>query len=99
LSELLLWRNDIVIDRCILAALAVTGATLASVAAGERIADDRLAGWTDARVKNWQPKAKERRIDEVGWAKDIRTARELSRKHERPVFLFTMDGRMTIGRC
>jgi hypothetical protein len=88
----------IVIVRCTLAALIVTGAALAALAE-ERVPDDRLVAWTDARVKSWQPKPKERRIDEIGWAKDIRTARALSKKHDRPVFLFTMDGRITIGRC
>jgi hypothetical protein len=88
--------------RRLLAVLALAGLLVlapAAHAAGERIADDRLPAWADARVKDWQPRPKERRIDEIGWAKDIRTARELSRKHHRPVFLFTMDGRISIGRC
>jgi hypothetical protein len=58
-----------------------------------------LPTWADARVKEWQPKAAERRLDEIGWAKDILTARKLSKEHNRPMFLFTMDGRITIGRC
>jgi hypothetical protein len=43
--------------------------------------------------------AEERRLDEIGWAKDIREALRLSRESRRPVFLFTLDGRMGIGRC
>ena len=63
------------------------------------VADGDIVRWTDARVQERQPRPDERRIDEIGWAKDIRAARELSRKHGRPVFLFTMDGRIAIGRC
>ena len=51
------------------------------------------------RVAELQPKAEEKRFDEIGWAKDIREARRLAKEHNRPVFLFTHDGRMNIGRC
>ena len=33
------------------------------------------------------------------WAEDIRDALRLAKAHQRPVFLFTHDGRMNIGRC
>ncbi len=55
--------------------------------------------WVDRRVRELQPTAKEKRFDEIGWAKDIRTAERLARDNNRPVFLFTHDGRMNIGRC
>jgi hypothetical protein len=51
------------------------------------------------RVAELQPKPDEKRFDEIGWAKDIREARRLAAQHHRPVFLFTHDGRMNIGRC
>ena len=51
------------------------------------------------RVAELQPKPEEKRFDEIGWAKDIRDAQRLAREHNRPVFLFTHDGRMNIGRC
>lgn len=51
------------------------------------------------RVAELQPKAEEKRFDEIGWAKDIREAKRLAKEHNRPVFLFTHDGRMNIGRC
>ena len=60
---------------------------------------DDLVPWADSRVRDWQPRPAERRFDEIGWAKDIRTARKLAREHGRPVFLFTMDGRINVGRC
>jgi hypothetical protein len=53
----------------------------------------------DERVAALQPTADERRIDQIGWAQDIRSALRLAREHGRPVFLFTMDGRFSIGRC
>jgi hypothetical protein len=88
------YKRFAVLGAC--AALAVLPAAAAPEGAP---ADDRVAGWADERVKGWQPTAAERRFDEIGWARDIRTARRLAEKHRRPVFLFTMDGRINIGRC
>jgi hypothetical protein len=51
------------------------------------------------RVAELQPRTEEKRFDEIGWAKDIREALRLANQHNRPVFLFTHDGRMNIGRC
>ena len=55
--------------------------------------------WVEQRVRELQPSAKEKRFDEIGWAADIREAKGLAQQHQRPVFLFTHDGRMNIGRC
>jgi hypothetical protein len=88
--------------RCLtpwLPAALVAATALAASPPGDSIADAQLASWADARVKERQPTARERRIDEIGWAQDIRAARALSKKTRRPVFLFTMDGRISIGRC
>jgi hypothetical protein len=63
------------------------------------ISDRTLATWVDKRVQEWQVTAAERRFDEIGWAKDIRDAERLAKEHGRPVFMFTHDGRMAIGRC
>jgi hypothetical protein len=65
-------------------------------AGGDR---NRDAAQIDKRISGLQPTALERRIDQIGWARDIRTALRLGRQHGRPVFLFTMDGRFAIGRC
>src|SRR5438105_3152972 len=46
----------------------------------------------DARVQAWQPVPDERRLDQVGWASDIRSALSLAKEHKRPVFLFTYSG-------
>jgi len=53
----------------------------------------------DHRVADWQPTRAERRFDDIGWAPDLCTALKASKAHERPVFLFTHDGRMQFGRC
>ena len=42
---------------------------------------------------------KENLADRIGWAKDIRAAERLAKERGRPVFLFTYDGQMAIGRC
>ncbi len=53
----------------------------------------------ERQVRAWQPTAEERRFDEIGWARDIREAIRLARRLGRPVFLFTHDGHMNVGRC
>lgn len=52
-----------------------------------------------ATIAAWQPTARESRWRKLGWADDLRTARRLSAESGRPVFLFTLDGRMGLGRC
>ena len=69
------------------------------------LADDRPpaagdpAAWVDKQVRDRQPRPDEKRFDEVGWAKDVRDALRLAKESGRPVFLFTHDGRMNVGRC
>ncbi len=65
----------------------------------KRLSDTDVAAWVDRRVQAWQPTAAERRFDDIAWVKDIRTAERLAGQHQRPVFLFTHDGHMAIGRC
>ena len=60
---------------------------------------ERDAAWVDARVRAWQPTPAEKRWEGIGWARDLRDALRLAREHNRPVFLFTLDGRMGVGRC
>jgi hypothetical protein len=80
-----------VLSASVLSALIVTGA--------EGAASTRDFSWIEQRVDELQPSPKEKRFDEIGWAKDIRSAKKLAQEHNRPVFLFTHDGRMNIGRC
>ena len=53
----------------------------------------------EQRVALSAPADGERRLDEIGWAPDIRSALKLAKESHRPVFLFTHDGRMAVGRC
>jgi hypothetical protein len=55
--------------------------------------------WVSRRVEEWQPKPSERKFDRIGWLTEIRAGLELAKRHNRPLFLFTHDGRMAIGRC
>jgi hypothetical protein len=59
----------------------------------------RSPEWVDARIQAWQPTAHERAWQRVGWAKDIRSAEKLALQYRRPVFFFTHDGRLNVGRC
>jgi len=57
-----------------------------------------LPAWVQARVEALQPKTAERKFDQVGWAPSIVAAEKLARENNRPVFLFTQNGRIEIGR-
>jgi hypothetical protein len=61
--------------------------------------DKHLGDWVEKRVRGLQPSRAERRIDEIGWAHRILPAEGLARSLNRPVFLFTHDGRIETGRC
>jgi hypothetical protein len=74
-------------------------AAAAAQAEDKPVADADLARWVDQRVEERQPPAADKRFDEIGWAHDIRTALALAKEHDRPVFLFTHDGQMNLGRC
>ena len=69
------------------------------IRAAETARPVRDDSWIEQRVQQLQPQAKEKRFDEIGWASDIRAAKKLATEHNRPVFLFTHDGRMNLGRC
>lgn len=58
-----------------------------------------VRSFVDQRVKEWQPTTEERRFDEIGWCTSLLQAKELAKEHSRPIFLFTHDGKMQVGRC
>jgi hypothetical protein len=58
-----------------------------------------LANRVERLISERQPTPAEKRFDEIGWTRDIRTALRLARENRRPVFLFTHDGHMAVGRC
>jgi hypothetical protein len=55
--------------------------------------------WVEKRVDEWQPSKEERRVDDIGWVKSLREALRLGKEHNRPVLVFTYDGKMEVGRC
>ena len=79
----------------------LAGAAVPSVlvAQDKRLGDAEVARWVTKRIQDWQPTADERRFDDIGWVDTIGAALRLGKKHNRPVFLFTHDGRIAIGRC
>jgi hypothetical protein len=78
-------------------AAAASAALVAAALAGPSGEHDAV--WVERRVEEMQPTSAERAIDRIGWAADLRSALRLARESGRPVFLFTMDGRFSIGRC
>jgi hypothetical protein len=76
--------------------LSATGLLLVGLAVA---AADWSPERVETRVRQWQPTAQERAFERVGWADGLHHALALARRHRRPVFLFTLDGRMRSGRC
>jgi hypothetical protein len=68
------------------------GAAALQVQNKQKSDDGGLAARVDKRIQDWQPTKAERRLDDVGWAKDLRDALRLAKENGRPVFLFTYSG-------
>jgi len=79
-----------------LAIISVFAIALPIISARGEVRDE---AWVQTRVQQIEIKKEERRLDEIGWASNIRHAERLAMEHGRPVFLFTHDGRLNIGRC
>ncbi len=86
-------RTTLVLAGCLLA-LSV-GMTRTALSEGRTPDPQRVR----RQVQEWQATPEERRLDRIGWARDIRDALRLAKSAGRPVFLFTHDGRMNTGRC
>jgi hypothetical protein len=63
------------------------------------ISDAKVVQWVEKTVAERQPTAADKRFDEIAWVTDIRTAIRLGRESNRPIFLYTGDGRINTGRC
>ena len=61
--------------------------------------DDALVAKVQKKVHELQPSRDEKRFDEIGWAPNILEAEKMAKKLNRPVFLFTYDGKIETGRC
>jgi hypothetical protein len=91
----------------LLAGLAASAVLGQPSLAGEKspVDNKQLPAFVDSRVEGWQPTRGERRLDDIGWAQDIRDALRLAKIYNRPVFLFTYSGSserehaMALQRC
>jgi hypothetical protein len=72
---------------------------MASACATGQVSDGNLPRWVEKTVAERQPTAGDKQFDRIGWVTDIRTAIQLGKEHNRPVFLYTGDGRINTGRC
>ena len=61
--------------------------------------DAKVVDWVEKTVVERQPTAPAKRFDEIGWVTDIRTAIELGKEHNRPIFLLAVKGEINTGRC
>ncbi len=75
------------------------GGVVATTWAKESISDRKVVGWVEKTVAERQPPPEDKRFDEIGWVTDIRTAIHLGKEHNRPIVLYTGDGRINTGRC
>lgn len=69
-----------------------------SVRANAMDTDKDIPTWVEGKVETLKPTTEERRFDEIGWTTSIVEAERLGREHNRPVFLFTQNGRIETGR-
>src|ERR1700752_1050406 len=72
---------------------------VAATSASDSIADGKVVRWVEKTVSERQPSPEDKRFDEIGWVTDIRTAIKLGKEHNRPIVLYTGDGRINTGRC
>jgi hypothetical protein len=78
--------------------LLLTGVVATSCSLGT-ISDARVVRWVEKTVDERQPPAEDKRFDEIAWVTDIRTAIALGKEYNRPIVLYTGDGRINTGRC
>jgi hypothetical protein len=87
--------TKLTIPAALLLAAGLTGGAAGWQATGDKKPapdDGALAARVDKRIDAWQPTSAERRLDEIGWAKDLQGALRLAKENGRPVFLFTYSG-------
>ncbi len=82
----------------LVAGLLLGGVVATSCSLGT-ISDARVVRWVEQTVAERQPPAEDKRFDEIGWVTDIRTAIELGKEYNRPIFLLTVKGQINTGRC
>lgn len=87
-------RVGIVLLSAVVATGCATGAD-----GGQAISDAKVIPWVEKTIAERQPTANDKLFDRIGWVVDIRTAIQLGKEHQRPIFLYTGDGRINTGRC
>jgi hypothetical protein len=81
-------------------AVAVCSCLLSCVLIAETfLKDDSFIEKVQKKVHDLQPTRAEKRFDEIGWAPSILEAEKIARKLNRPIFMFTYDGKIETGRC
>jgi hypothetical protein len=75
------------------------GGVVATSCSFGTISDARVVRWVEQTVDERQPPAEDKRFDEIAWVTDIRTAIALGKEYNRPIVLYTGDGRINTGRC
>ena len=81
--------------------LLISGVVTTACATGgpEGISDGNVVRWVEKTVAERQPTPAEKAFDRIAWVTDIRTAIQLGKEHNRPIFLSNGDGRINTGRC
>jgi hypothetical protein len=83
----------------LVATLVFGSAVATGCATAGSLPDGKVVGWVQKTVAERQATAEDKRFDEIGWVTDIRTAIKLGKEYNRPIFLYTGDGRINTGRC
>lgn len=74
-------------------------ATALSLKSNAEVADGYLVKWVQRREAKLSSQFEKRPFESIGWADEIRHALVLAEEHNRPIFLFTLDGHLGSGRC
>jgi hypothetical protein len=78
---------------------AVLSEVLRAEAAETFLKEDKLVSSVEGKVHKVQPTRAEKRFDEIGWAPSIVAGETIAAKLNRPLFLFTYNGKIDTGRC
>jgi hypothetical protein len=79
--------------------LLALSAVLLAGAAENFLKDDKLVASVEGKVRKVLPTRAEKRFDEIGWAPSIIAGEAIAAKLNRPMFLFTYNGKIDTGRC
>lgn len=64
-----------------------------------QVADGYLRKWVTKNAQEMNSRLVPGAFQTLGWASSIRQSLDLAKKHDRLVFLFTLDGDLDSGRC